>query len=213
MSLHRLFIFVSISFFVSACSTTAFDRKDHAMSEKLYKIPESCSFTSISSGSQENECSPLLLDRYFSTFTGLVINGPSEVSWPKSFSLEEFVPSPSGIRSGPLRLMIAGLARVKFATLNLKGDVGGEVLIVAVNEKTAQTYSGKMPKPDSEAILGFEPQDILITEADLNALLTSHFNIDLVHDLGLPIEAAIYTVYATLGDFKSNAISVKTIIE
>ncbi len=183
------------------------------MSEKLYKIPESCSFTSISSGSQENECSPLLLDRYFSTFTGLVINGPSEVSWPKSFSLEEFVPSPSGIRSGPLRLMIAGLARVKFATLNLKGDVGGEVLIVAVNEKTAQTYSGKMPKPDSEAILGFEPQDILITEADLNALLTSHFNIDLVHDLGLPIEAAIYTVYATLGDFKSNAISVKTIIE
>jgi hypothetical protein len=213
MKLIWAMTFLSISFFLSACSTTVFEKKDHTVSEKLYKLPENCSFTAISGGTQENECSPVLLDPYFSTFSGLVINGPTEVIWPKDVSPEDFFPSPSGITNGPLRLMVAGLARVQHHALGLKGDAGAEVLIVAVNEKTAQTYSGKMPKPDSEAIVGFEPVEIALSEADRNALLTSHFNLDLVHDVELPIANATYTVYATLGELKSNVLTIKTTIK
>lgn len=207
MKLLWLITLVSLNLFLSACTTVS---KEHIVSEQFYKIPENCDFMAISGGTQENECSPLLLDRYFSPFSGLLINGASETIWPKNVSPEDFPPSPSGITTGPLRLMVAGLARVKYDTLNMKGDVGGEVLVVAVNEKTAQAYSGKMPKPDSEPIFGFDPPQIATTEADRNALLSSHFNLDLIHDLGLPIEDAVYTVYATLGDLKSNVLTIKT---
>jgi hypothetical protein len=117
-----------------------------------------------------------------------------------------------GTTDGPLRLMIAGLVRVKFSHLGLKGDAGDEVLVVAVDQKTTQSYSGKMPKPDFEAppFSVDESAGPALTEADENALLTSHFNLDLVHDLDLPLADATYTVYATLGDFKSNSLTVKT---
>jgi hypothetical protein len=179
---------------------------------KLYKIPESCDFSNIQSGSQENECSPTLTDPYFSTFSGILINGPKEIIWPKNISLKDHPPGPLGTTDGPLRLMIAGLVRIKFSTLGLKGDAGGEVLVVAVNQKTAQSYSGRIPKGDFEAPpFSADPStELALTDEEKNALLSSHFNLDLVHDLELPIADATYSVYATLGELKSNVLTIRT---
>lgn len=178
---------------------------------KLYEIPENCNFVVAYSGTQENECSPILTDRYFSEFSGILINAPKEVVLSKHASLEDHSANSKGVVNNSLRLMIAGLARFKFSTLGLKGDTGGEVLVVAVNKETAQSYSGRMPKPDFEAPFVSENKssEPALTEAEKNALLTSHFNLDLVHDLGLPIAEATYSVYATLGACKSNELVIK----
>lgn len=205
------FVFVIASVFGNVYSNVLAKAELSNVTESLYEIPVNCDFLAITnSNSFENECSPQLVDRYFSVFSGIIINGPKEVYWPKEASLDDFPPGPSGTTEGPLRLMIVGLVRVNYETFGLKGDVGGEIVVVAVNQKTVKTYSGKMPKPDSEPISDFEPLEPNRTEADRNALLSSHFNLDLVHDLNLPITDATYTVYATLEYLKSNSLTIKT---
>lgn len=195
-----------------ACSTCILDKLETPMESKAYVIPENCNFANVQSGSQENECSPVLKDPFFSEFSGILINGPKEVIWPKNVSPQDHPPGPMGTTDGPLHLMISGLVRIKFSTLGLRGDAGGEVLVVAVNQKTAQSYSGKMPKGDFEAPpFSADPSnEPELTDEEKNALLSSHFNLDLVHDLALPLNDATYTVYATLGEYKSNELIIKT---
>lgn len=198
---------------LTACIQKVVDDRSNSMSENLYNIPTNCDFMSITSGSQENECSPKLSDPFFSDFSGILINGPKQISWPGDLTLEDFPPGPSGTTEGPLRLMVAGLIRIKYDTYGLKGDAGAEVLVVAINQKTAQTYKGKMPKADSEPFFGFMPDEPERTEDDKNALLSSHFNLDLVHDLEIPLEDATYSVYATLGEYKSNVLTIHTMVK
>jgi hypothetical protein len=213
MKIIQNFFFISCVLLCS-CTHTSLDNKETAMSEQLYTIPENCDFMSVMNGSQENECSPKLLDEFFSPYSGIIINLPKTIVWPKEASLDDYPPGPYGTTDGPLRLMLAGLIRVKYLTLNLKGDTGKEVLVVAVNQKTAKTYSGKMPSPDFlPPPFDAQTTEPEMTEADRNALLTSHFNLDLVHDLGLPITDATYTVYATLGEYKSNTLTIKTSVK
>ena len=89
------------------------------------------------------------------------------------------------------------------------------MLVVAVNQKTAQSYSGKMPRGDFEP-WPKNPKDIPNApkredyQEYRESLYNSRFNLDLVHDLGLPIADATYAVYANLGELKSNELVVST---
>ena len=42
---------------------------------------------------------------------------------------------------------------------------------------------------------------------------TLYANADLVNICGVPIANAIYTVYATLGEYKSNVLTIKTVVK
>ncbi|MCP4486771.1 MAG: hypothetical protein GY820_05545 [Gammaproteobacteria bacterium] len=184
------------------------------MNEKLYKMPENCDFMKISNlEAGENECTPVLLDPMFSEFTGLLINGPKQVVWPADVSVSDYPPGPFGDTHGPLRLMIAGLANVEYSTLGLKGDVSSNVLVVAVNQLTAGSYTGKMPEPEFLPEPAFGINEGSIEEPVQEGVAGSWFNLDLVHDLSLPITEASYTVYATLGDYKSNILTIKTVVK
>ncbi|MES2824574.1 MAG: hypothetical protein V4732_13300 [Pseudomonadota bacterium] len=44
----------------------------------------------------------------------------------------------------------------------------------------------------------------------MNSPVANYFNMDLIENLGVPIADATYAVYATLGDFKSNVLTIKT---
>ena len=186
------------------------------MQDHLYELPKNCDFSKTHNASnQEFECSPKLKDKFFSEFHGLLINAPEEVLWPKNHSLSENIVSPSGNTKGSLRFMVTGLARLKYKELGLKGKASYDVVIVAVNQTTAKSYSGRMPRPDYLVIpppVSNKPE-ISLTEADQNALLTSHYNFDLIHDIGVPIGEATYTIYATLGELKSNTLTVATRFE
>ena len=213
MKIHK-FTFYWVLVFTIACAPIP-DSGEQLMSDDLYELPDPCNFMDVYNGSAEFDCSPKLKDRYFSEFSGLLINAPKAVVWPKNVSLSDFPPGPWGTTSGPLRLMLAGLARFKYSELGLRGDTGEHVLVIAVDQKTGQSYSGKMPQPDVETAPNFDMghEQIEPNQAEQNALLTSYFNLDLVHDLNLPIAKARYTVYATLGEFKSNIVEIETSIE
>lgn len=183
------------------------------MQNKLYHIPTDCDFSQVlNADTHSNECTPILDNKFFSKFSGLLINAPKEIVWPKNDDPSHYPAGPWGTTNGPFRLMIAGLVRTEYKTLGLKGEASEDVLLVAVNQQTAQSYSGKMPQPDvdTEPDFDMDMQEIPPTEEEQNKLLTSYFNFDLVHDLGLPIQKASYNVYATLGEMKSNSIIIHT---
>lgn len=201
---------------VSSCFHASTIGDTVTMTEKLYEIPENCDFMSISNlDADENQCTPKLLDPFFSEFSGILINGPKEIVWPSNASLNDYPPGPFGDTHGPLRLMIAGIASLKYSTLGLNGDFGDSVLLVAVDQFTAKAYTGKMPTPDfmPEPKPEFPVENVGISEDMPDSLVSSWFNLDLVHDLGLPIAEATYSVYATLGDYKSNVLTIKAIVK
>jgi hypothetical protein len=208
------FIFVSLY----ACTDIADTQKaQKAMSDDLYEIPTNCNFNDVFTGTDENECSPKLKSRFSSPFTGILINAPKKTVWPKDDNLSNYPVGPLGVTEGPLRLMIAGLVQLKYNSYNLGISFGSDVLVVAVDNKTGQAYSGKIPQPEMLMLPDPYPdgpdESSMMSEAELNELYSSHFNLDLVHDLGIPLAKASYSVYATLGEYKSNELIIVTEVE
>lgn len=136
---HRVAL-LSVPFFISFM----LDAVGDSMNEKLYELPQKCDFMAVGNNSGlTNDCTPKLTGGLFSTFQGLVINGPSETVWPEDASLEDMEILPNGDAEGPLKLMVAGLLQLPSNYLGLRGDLSDHVLLVAVNQKTGESYSGK----------------------------------------------------------------------
>jgi len=210
---YSFLLAIFINVFLFSCSNKTILQGEILMSSLIYTIPQDCDFNVITNANNyENVCTPKLKSAFFSPFSGVLINGPSHVEWPSNIDPNDFPTGPWGETDGPLRLMVAGLVRLPYKTLNLKGEFSEEILLVAVNVKTAQAYSGKMPKPEllPEPDFFDDLSERSRSEEDKNTLLSDYFNFDLVHDLGLPIEDATYHVYSTLGEYKSNVLTIQT---
>lgn len=197
---------------LSACLNAVETMMD--TNEQLYELPKDCDFTGVGNNdSNKYDCSPRLINRFTSPFIGLLINAPEEVVWSSEAMDDSYVTFPNGDTESPYKLMVAGLSKVPDSTLDLDGDVAFEILLVAVNQETAESFSGKMIRfgessPLPPGVVGHMKQNASDSKAD-NARL-SYFNIDLVQNLDLPITNAVYTVYATLGKYKSNVLTIKT---
>jgi hypothetical protein len=205
-----------IGFIFIGASTLDDAKGEITVSDDLYTIPENCDFNTVRNmNNGSNECSPKLDDEFFSEFTGILINVPKVTVWPKEFSEADYPVGPFGETSGPMRLMVAGIINAPYQFLGLNGDFSDDIVVVAVNQKTAIAYSGKMPRADFLPV----PADMLnlpkrpMSDADKEALISDHFNFDLVHDLDIPIADATYHIYATLGEYKSNVVTIKTSVE
>ncbi|MET0355125.1 MAG: hypothetical protein ABW044_00030, partial [Cellvibrio sp.] len=133
---------------------------------------------------------------------------PKEVIWPNQASLPVYFPNLVGQTQGSLRLMIAGLMRAKYSTLGLRGQFSYHVVVVATDQKTGKTYSGKMSRGDFVPWPSKDAAELMRTpkRADFEeyseSLHSSKFNLDLVRDLGLPITDATYSVDETLVEYK-----------
>ncbi|MGQ9424389.1 hypothetical protein ACXYTJ_00395 [Gilvimarinus sp. F26214L] len=176
------------------------------MDEELYDLPVDCDFSTVWNNSgQSFDCSPRLKDPFFSSFRGILINGPEEVVWPEDAEalLESSEATPDGNAMGPVKLMVAGLLKIPHNTLGLNGDRAYEVLTVAVSRSSGESYSGKMQRMGTAA-------EIVEGAPPIEEDTTEYFNIDLISNLELPIAADTYQVYATLGPYKSNTIVIKT---
>jgi len=177
--------------------------------KELYSLPTGCDFFSIGNNdSIEFDCSPQLTDKFFSEFEGLLINTPDIISWPKGKEVSEYQGYPNGNNDSPLKFMVAGLANVPDSTIKFNGDIANQILIIAVNQETAEIYSGKMIEMSASDL----DLDIPTNTQESNHDFTRkhYFNIDLINNAGLPITNATYTVYATLGKYKSNVRVVTT---
>ena len=170
-------------------------------------LPE-CNFSELETNTGgKNECSPKsVIEPFDSEFRGIVINGPKEIIWPKGVKPQEA--GPFGSTKGPMRLMIAGYYRLPESTLGLDGEFKNEILFVAVNQVTNSVYSGKILKFGTGRIKrGNRPKN------DPAGVSGGYANADLVNICGVPITPATYTVYATLGEYKSNVLTIKTIVK
>jgi hypothetical protein len=88
--------------------------------------------------------------------------------------------------------------------MNLRGHYIDHILYVAVNAKTHQTYSSKVESVPN-AIPGPDPDD----GREPEMIVGEVFNPDLAELLRLPAEQAEYIIYAALGPFQSNSLTVK----
>lgn len=175
----------------------------------LFELPLDCDFSKVGDNhTMKTDCSPVLKDPYFSEFVGILINCPKEYIWPKNDSIENYQSFPTGGNNSPLKFTVAGLAKIPDSTLDFDGDVSYEILVIAVDQKTAKVYSSKMIKNGRP---GTKPTNTLSSNNLTQDFIRKHyFNIDLVGNANLPISEADYTVYATIGDYKSNVITVTT---
>ena len=182
------------------------------MENPLYELPKGCDFNAVGNNSSlKSECSPKLNDQFpKSNFQGILINSALEIVWPKNSSPADMEVMPNGNVEGPLKFMIAGLINIPYGTLNLQGNFSYEVLIVAVDQQTAKAFSGKLIR---FGFAGARP-DVFGSDESQNSIDTlTYFNVDLIQNLEIPVVNATYTVYATLGEFKSNVLTVKTKVE
>ncbi|MGQ9424387.1 hypothetical protein ACXYTJ_00385 [Gilvimarinus sp. F26214L] len=194
--------------------------KEGVMSGELHSIPKGCDFSAVENNSvNEYPCSPRLHDNYFDPFLGLLINGPEITTWPSDLSPNDLSVGPFGQTVGPFRLMFSGVVKLPYGTMGLNGEFSDQVTIVAVDQNNGQTYTGRiwfpesLQEPESDYVDDLFPDAVENSEDDLKKPVLNYFNIDLVNNLGVPVRDATYTVYATLGDYTSNVLTVETRIE
>jgi hypothetical protein len=183
------------------------------MSEQLYVLPQDCDFIA----GDARACAPQLTPRYSNPFRGVLINGPKTVVWPKNDSPDNYTRGPFGGRDGPFQLVVVVLYQLPYLTLGLDGDFRHEITVVVVNQQTDEVYSGRQQR------IGFkgpQPRDFyseadkkIDKELEKSRISGSYFKFNLADALRLPIINATYTVYATLGEYKSNVLTIKTIVK
>jgi hypothetical protein len=181
------------------------------MTTSLYTLPQHCDFSLLGNNSgYSQECSPKLNPpESLNQFKGIAINLPNEVVWPKNVDPDSMEVMPNGDSLGPFKLMVAGLVQLPYSTMNLNGEFRDEILVTAVDQATGQPYSGKRFQ------IGFtsKPDMSNYGNNQNNTLTPDYFTIDLVQNLKIPIKSAQYQVYATLGEFKSNVITVDVVMK
>ena len=111
---------------------------------------------------------------------------------------------------GPFKFMVVVLYQLPYNALGLKGDFSHAITVVAVNQQTDKVYNGRKQRTGFK---GPQPGDFdqALDKGEIET--SSYFDIDLIDDLKLPIAPATYTVYATLGEYKSNVLTIKTMVK
>lgn len=184
-----LFILILSS---NACKSTEDSR--------MYEIPEKCDFENITELLSDNSCSPIIND---SEFQGIVINGPKQVD----FTGEMIGNSSLNIS----QINLSCILNLKYNLLDLNGKFIHHVLLVAVDKKTNQVFSGKMINETMISDNVFDSVEGISVDDFKDVLVTEYFNPNLVEVLKLPAKEAEYNVYATIADFKSNAIVINVV--
>ena len=172
-----------------------------------YILPKDCDFAAIQA--HDMDCRPKLVHGR-SRFAGILINGPAEIIWPKG--AERIIcPAPDGARkvtTGPVRLVIPTIFRLPENTLNLDGDFGHWISYVVVDEATGKVFEGRWSRGSA-----LRPKRIDGIPNDPQRITGGALNPDIAHICNLPIESAVYTVYATLANYKSNVLTVKVTVK
>ena len=162
-----------------------------------WHIDQACDFAKLDTDlMSQNPCSPVIDDP---DFLGMVIHAAQEVFYDPGESVE------GSLAFADVR--ICGTVAVDFGFQGLGGEVTEEILLVVVDAKSQETWSGKMEpiaNPEQRPVdLGGDagPTEGLIVE--------SYFNPNLVETLDLPEKPAEYIVYAVLGEYKSNTVRIR----
>lgn len=160
--------------------------------------PDDAAFDEIDEHSFEsNACSPEIEDP---DWRGIALNAPS---------LVKYTPG----AEGPLdlafaRALLCGYAHFDYTTLGLQGAFLESILFVATNTETNDVYTGKLEIVENAIPDDFDDEDD--SPEDLAALsIGEYFNINIAAVAQLPEGSAEYKIHATLGEFRSNVITMR----
>jgi hypothetical protein len=154
-------------------------------------VPDSA-FDEVEGQFLGSACSPEITD---DDFRGIVLNGPKRVL---------FGPDTRDPRFGSFtRMIVCGVCQLDHHYLGIKGNFSTKITFFAVNVKTHRVHVGRLhagievfPERDPD-----DPRQNVVTGEWFNP------NLALISDI--PPEEADYLVYATLGDYKSNTVTIQ----
>jgi len=176
--------------------------------QQPYKIPNDCNFTQvIESGfgrngsgiNQSNSCSPEIMDL---NFNGIVINAPNEII----FDTDSTENNQNAI---PL---CGTYAHDMGVYIDTKKNFINSIIFVVVDTKTNETWSGQIPELQN---LARKPKSIsgdrkkLTLEEMKGRIIGGYFNPNIFNITSARLYETEYIVYATVGPYKSNAITIK----
>lgn len=156
-------------------------------------------FDEVTEGSLlSNACSPEIDDP---EFRGLALAAPETV---------RYTPGQSNPLTGAFApVIVCGTYVLAYGTLGLNGAFVDSIVFVAVDEGRRETFSGRMPGVENEI-----PGPSVFDSGDLSPedfaadVITGYFNPNLATVLSLPERPADYVVYAVLGPYESNRVSI-----
>jgi len=155
-------------------------------------------FEEVTEGSYlDYECSPDIDDP---DFRGILLNAPAVVT---------YIPGKSNPINGAFApVIVCGAFTFDYTTLGLDGDFADSIVIVAVDEKSRDSFRGTMTgienaEPEPEGLY-----DDSNAEDFSDDVIGGYFNPNLAVILGLPEQEADYVVYALLGPFESNRVRI-----
>jgi len=143
-------------------------------------------------------CSPILENE----FRGIKINAPTEITMMEDYSFP-----------------VCGSYHFTEEFFKKFRSLENEIVIVVVDLKTHKSYSSNLLKKDFEPAILDDKENIEDEEVNIeneeefeDVSISSWFNIDLFRYIeDLPRYATTFIVYATIGDFKSNVVTVKVV--
>jgi hypothetical protein len=158
-----------------------------------------CNFSDVKPGTgTSNPCSP----QVDADFRGLRINAPAEVFFGPGTSDPFF--------GGFAKLIVAGICKLGYSTLGLRGEWPRFVVIIATDTRNKQVFAGTMKPFGSPAPLTDPLKGENVTADDFAGVTAGRwFNPNIILDLDLPEREAGYDIYAVLGPYKSNVVHTK----
>lgn len=204
-----LLLVISVAAGLYSYSSTKFERM---LIMQPYSIPEDCDFSQVVARGfgragrghfSENVCTPIIHDL---KFVGIVINAPKVVHFITT-STED----------GENAIPVSGLIRHDLGTF-----IGGKnelnlaetIVFVVKDTRTNDVWHGKIPGPQN-LVPKPKPKDgnerKLTPEEMKGRILGEVFNPNLFDITSLQLRETEYLVYATVGPYKSNVVTIKTI--
>ena len=144
-------------------------------------------------------CSPEISDR---GFRGIKINAPDEIY---------FRPGQLDPLSGAFaKVIVCGTYCFQYDTLGLNGRFLESIVLVAVDAKSYETFTGNMQAIINPVEMPDQLEGSGLTHEDLKEdIITEYFNPNLAEVLPLTPKEGEYFVYATLGPYKSNIVTIR----
>ncbi len=172
--------------------------KDMLEEQPQYTIPEHCDFSTVGEVFLDNECSPII---FGDTFKGIVINMPKE----HYYIVGQIMPF-----GGFTYLPVCGAYQVGNGELPGR-RIEDALLLVAVDTKTKEVYSGRFRLPGVEVPMPEKFRKQIDDQPDPPGTYVGggNFNYNLTEVVNLPERPAEYIVYVTAGPYKSNVRTVK----
>lgn len=163
------------------------------------KIDRTCDFSVVEGNYGDYPCSPVLGPEHEDV---IWINAPEEVAF-------EVTERRRSLRENEAHFVICGSTNLRTETLHALHirDELDELVIVAVDTKTHQSYTGHIPHLGTRIPM---PEKLRSDDPPMfGYLIGRNFNPNLVRSFDLPAVETDYDVHVVLGPIKSNVLRVR----